>query len=129
MSATVTLREPQLTTFRQIIALDTRFADKRHVKAGVLYTAEAADLESADVVLVITRNGDDVNEYVKHAQPGQVRAARERDTLIRCVQALHRVGAKCCSATTQTYVMTKHKSRPSRSPLWITLVIAHAGVG
>jgi hypothetical protein len=99
MSATVTLREPQLTTFRQIIALDTRFAEKRHVKAGVLYTAEAADLEAADVVLVITRNGDDVNEYVKHAQPGQV-CADERDTLKLFVQALHRVGAVCCSATT-----------------------------
>ena len=58
---------------KQIIALDTRYVGNRHTKGGVLYTAEAKDLQSADVVLVITRNGDDVAEYVKHAQPGQVR--------------------------------------------------------
>lgn len=73
MSATVTLREREPTTFRQIIALDTRYADKRHIKYGVLYTAEPADLELADVILVITRNGDDVDSYVKHSQAGQVR--------------------------------------------------------
>jgi hypothetical protein len=73
MTATITLREREPTTFRQIIALDTRYADNRNIKAGVLHTAEPADLELADVVLVITRNGDDIVEYVKHSQPGQVR--------------------------------------------------------
>lgn len=75
MTAVVNLRDkaaPVVPTPKQIIALDTRYAGNRHSKAGVLYTAEAKDLEAADVVLVITRNGDDVAEYVKHAQPGQV---------------------------------------------------------
>lgn len=75
MTAAVTLRDKSLEVvpvLKQIIALDTRYVGNRHSKGGVLYTAEAADLESADVVLVITRNGDDVAEYVKHAQPGQV---------------------------------------------------------
>jgi hypothetical protein len=60
--------------FKQIIALDTRYAGRRQAAGGVLYTAEPTDLSAADVVLVITRNGDDVVEYVRHARPGQVRA-------------------------------------------------------
>jgi hypothetical protein len=58
--------------YRQIIALDTRFVGNRHSKGAVLYSAEARDLRGADVVLVITRNGDDVAEYIQHAAPGQV---------------------------------------------------------
>lgn len=75
-TAAITLRakKPAAPALKQIIALDTRYAGNRHSKAGVLYTAEPQDLEAADVVLVITRNGDDVAGYVKHAQPGQVRA-------------------------------------------------------
>lgn len=76
MTADITLRDAAPTAapvLKQIIALDTRYVGNRHSKGGVLYTAEAADLKAADVVLVITRNGDDVAEYVKHAQPGQVR--------------------------------------------------------
>lgn len=75
-TAAITLRDkqPAASALKQIIALDTRYTGNRHSKAGVLYTAEPQDLEAADVVLVITRNGDDVAGYVKHAQPGQVRA-------------------------------------------------------
>jgi len=87
MSATVTLRDREPTLFRQIIALDTRYADKRFTRSGVLHTAEARDLETADVVLVITRNGDDVDEYVRHAQPGQVRYC--------CADILVRLGCEC----------------------------------
>jgi hypothetical protein len=90
MTATVTLRGAAATAaaaaaahagpaaavtaggFKRIIALDTRYEGNRHARGGVLYTAEASDLEAADVVLVITRNGDDVADYVQHAQPGQV---------------------------------------------------------
>lgn len=97
MSATVTLREREATVFRQIIALDTRYADKRHCKAGVLYTAEPRDLEAADVVLVITRNGDDVHEYVRHSQAGQVR----RGLLLPCrdpemTEPLHTLCSLAC---------------------------------
>jgi hypothetical protein len=60
------------SAYRQIVALDTRFAGNRCSEGAVLYTAEPADLQAADVVLVITRNGDDVAEYVQHATPGQV---------------------------------------------------------
>lgn len=67
----VLLKDGPKPQFRQIIALDTRYAGNRHAKAGVLYTAEHADLSAADVVLVITRNGDDVAEYVQHSRPGQ----------------------------------------------------------
>jgi hypothetical protein len=63
------------TTFKQVIALDTRYAGNRHAKSGVLYTAEPADFEAADVVLVITRHGDDAAGYVDHARPGQVSCA------------------------------------------------------
>jgi hypothetical protein len=61
------------SAFQRIIALDTRFAGDRRNEGAVLYTAEAADLQAADVVLVITRNGNDVAEYIQHAMPGQVR--------------------------------------------------------
>lgn len=61
------------SAFQRIIALDTRFAGDRRSEGAVLYTAEAADLQAADVVLVITRNGDDVAEYIQQAMPGQVR--------------------------------------------------------
>jgi hypothetical protein len=63
--------------YRQIIALDTRFVGNRHSKGAVLYSAEARDLRGADVVLVITRNGDDMEEYIQHAKPGQVCRQRE----------------------------------------------------
>lgn len=63
----------QPTAPHHIIALDTRYADKRHIAANVVYTADPAYLKSADVVMVLTRTGDDVEEYVEHSQPGQVR--------------------------------------------------------
>lgn len=69
---------PKAPAYRQVIALNSRFADNRHSKGGVLYTADPRDLECADVVLVITRCGDDAAGYVQHARPGQVRSACPR---------------------------------------------------
>jgi hypothetical protein len=75
------------TTFKQAIALDTRYAGNRHAKAGVLYTAEQADLAAADVVLVITRNGDDAAGYVDYPRPGQVSF---QSGFSRILKTLHR---------------------------------------
>lgn len=95
MTADVTLcaKTAAAAPLKQIVALDTRYAGNRHTKGGVLYTAEPRDLEGADVVLVITRSGDDVAEYVKHAQPGQVRADAGKglteDAHLPAVDVLH----------------------------------------
>lgn len=74
-TATVTLRDrgaERLQAYKQVIALDLRYEGNRHEEAGVLYTADPRDLSAADVVLVITRNGDNVADYVDYARPGQV---------------------------------------------------------
>lgn len=74
-TATVMLREDPWSRFayKQVIAMDLRYEGNRHEEAGVLYTADPRDLSAADVVLVITRNGDNVAGYVEYARPGQVR--------------------------------------------------------
>lgn len=97
LTAEVVLREDfaydgAAMPLKQIIALDTRYAGNRHSRGCVLYTAEARDLEAADVVLVITRNGDDVSEYVEYAQPGQVRMCTA--SCLTLIQSMH---------TTQAY--------------------------
>lgn len=85
---------PKGPPYRQVIALDTRFADARHSRGGVLYTADPRDLEAADVVLVITRCGDDAAAYVQHARPGQV-CGRGQQVVVLLPRGLCAVAAQC----------------------------------
>jgi hypothetical protein len=94
-TATVMLRDEgaeRLQAYKQVIALDLRYEGNRHEEAGVLYTADPRDLSAADVVLVITRNGDNVAGYVDYARPGQVRMQ------LHCVPcAAAEMSFECCA--------------------------------
>jgi hypothetical protein len=114
-TATVMVREEPASRFayKQVIAMDLRYGGNRHEEGGVLYTADPRDLSAADVVLVITRNGDNVAGYVDYARPGQVRtqtisvhmhSLQERSAhLLCCLQlqaAAEKLLALCNSSNT-----------------------------
>eukprot|EP00775_Hariotina_reticulata_P011407 gene11407-11555_t len=101
----LTVSPAATSLFKQVIALDTRYKGTHTEQWGVLCTAEPKDLETADVVLVITRSGDDVAEYVEHAQPGQVWGDDTHPEISQAV--LGRLSARGVSV---------HKAMARRSP-------------